>query len=353
MKTAHRLLIALALAFSATAIGCGTDPAAMPGGGGDGSGSGSDEEPDMQPAKPLDATGKYTLRSTFDLATNMPGTAGQVINTIIAATDDDDDPTLWLLQQLVAQLPEQWRVYGDLIVRVGAGPLNSKLDEWAPGVRTTIELVGGDFGHIAKQFGLNETLELTRSGDGYTAVRTITGVHFKLDNQEVDLALTNYKLTNIVVNNVGVTMDSTGQFTIAAHDVPLQYGQILRMGLDAAIIPLLDSSAQNLNQLLTHNINCQKVGEFVADAIDNLLSAGTLAGLCTSGLNAAANLVYNTINAIDNTALKFAISGSARGSDKNKDRNIDTIVSGTWSGTLTYASTPAPLVPAAFYGERK
>jgi hypothetical protein len=35
----------------------------------------------------------------------MPGDAGQVIRQIIDATDSPDDPTHWILDQLVAQLP--------------------------------------------------------------------------------------------------------------------------------------------------------------------------------------------------------------------------------------------------------
>jgi len=358
MKTTNHLLLALALAFSATAIGCGADPAAMPGGGGSNSGDDDgDDAPGTQPPKPLDASGKYAVHSTFDLATNMPGTAGQVVNTIIAATDDDDDPTAWIVDQLIAQLPPG-RIKDVLNTAklFVVGYLNDHLLELAPDFVTTIVQVGNDFGEIAKNFGLNETLELTRSGDGYMAVHTITGAHFKLGNQDGDFAFTNYHATNVVVNNVTVTMDATGQLTIAAHDVPLRYGQLLRIGLDAAIIPQIDSSAQNLNQLLTNLVNCQKVGEAIATFIeDNIgfdFGAQVFTTACKAGLNAGSNFIYTAVDGIDAAALKFDLSGSARGSDKNKDRNIDTIQTGTWSGTLSYGSTPAPLVPATFFGER-
>src|ERR1041384_2537822 len=98
MTATTRLFVVLALALGAT-TGCSSDPSGM--GEGPGGGGGSDDHP-----KPLDPTGTYTMHSTFDLATNMPGTAGTVVNTIIAATDDKADPTLWILDQLIAQLPE-------------------------------------------------------------------------------------------------------------------------------------------------------------------------------------------------------------------------------------------------------
>jgi hypothetical protein len=359
MKTTNHLTraLALAIAFSATAIGCGADPAAMPGGSGSNSGDDDDDDPGMEAPKPLDASGKYAVHSTFDLATNMPGTAGEVVNTIIAATDGDSDPTAWIVDQLIAQLPAgRAKDALNTIKLFVVGYLNDRLLDLAPDFVTTMVQVGNDFGEIAKNFGLNETLEMTKSGDGYTAVHTITGAHFKLGNQDGDFAFTNYHATNVVVNNVTVTMDATGQLTIAAHDVPLRYGQLLRIGLDAAIIPQIDSTAQNLSQLLAKLVNCQKVGESVASFIKTNIGldfgAQVFADACKAGLNTGASFIYSAVDGIDVAALKFDLSGSARGSDKNKDRNIDTIQTGTWSGTLDYAGTPAPLVPATFFGER-
>ena len=83
MTATTRLTFALALAIGATAAGCGSDPSQMGGGDDDGGGGGGGSNMPKQ----LDPTGTYTMHSTFDLATNMPGTAGTVVNTIIAATD--------------------------------------------------------------------------------------------------------------------------------------------------------------------------------------------------------------------------------------------------------------------------
>ena len=348
MKTTNSLALALALALGTTAAGCSAADPSMAGdddGTGDGTGGGNQK-------KPLDATGMYAMHSTFDLAANMPGTAGTVVNTIIAATDDSDDPTHWILDQIISQLPsgtvKNVLTAGEGVV---ATYLNGKLLNLAPDFVSTMVLVGHDFGDIAKNFGLNETLELTRSGTDYMAVHTVTGAHFKLGNQEVDYALANYHVSNIVVNNVAVTMDPTGQLTIAAHNVPLAYGQILRLGLDAAIIPFIDSSAHSLNDLLAHKVNCQAVGSAIVDAI-GIGSASLFASACTAGLAAGANFVYSKINAIDGTALQFGLSGTAKGFDKSGDRTIDTIATGTWTGTLSYGATPAALAPSTFFGER-
>lgn len=356
MNTTNHLALVLALALGATTTACSTsDPASPADDDGDGSGSGSGGN---SQSKPLDATGTYTMHSTFDLATNAPGTAGAVVNTIIAATDGSDDPTRWIVDQLLAQLPDG-AVKKTLQGAEGfvVGYLNQKLLDIAPDFVPTMLQVGNDFGDIARHFGLNETLAVTGSGASYTAVHTVVGAHFKLGSQEGDFTLANYHVDNIVVSDVGVTMDPTGQLAIAAHDLPLAYGKLLRLGLDAAIVPLIDPSAHNLNELLAHQVDCQRVGQAVADAINQLAgfpiaSASTVAAACTTGLATGANFVYAKIDAIDGNALDFSINGTARAVDNDNDRRIDAIQTGAWAGTLAYGTSPTPLLPATFFGER-
>jgi len=354
MITTPRLAFAghpiAALALSALAA-CGATPQM----GGDDGGGGSGEPPPG--GRSLDATGTYTVHSTFDLATNMPGTAGTVVNTIIDATDDPDDPTKWILEQIGKQFADgSWEqgLITDAEALAG-GALNDELLRIAPDFVSTMVQVGQDFGDLAKHVGLNETLALTpaQSAGSYLAAHTVVGLHYELGDQKGDLAFANYQLPDVEVDNVAVTMDATGQLTIAAHDVPLGYGKLLRLGLDAAIIPLVDASAHNLNDLLAHLIDCNAVGQAIASAVDVSVAAGLLAGACSAALSTGANLVYTRIGAIDTTALKFSINGSARGIDRNSDGQIDTIQTGTWAGTLAYGATPTPLIPAAFSGERE
>ncbi|HEX3478808.1 MAG TPA: hypothetical protein VHT91_27490 [Kofleriaceae bacterium] len=347
MITTTRLALAASLALSAT-VACGPGSSGM--GGDDG---GGDDQP---PTRPLDATGTYALHSTFDLATNMPGTAGAVVNTIIAATDDVDDPSRWVIDQILAKLPSG--TAKDLLEgaeAIGVGALNDELKQIAPDFVSTMIQVGQDFGDLAKHVGLNETLTLTPSQTtgSYIATHTVTGLHYELGNQKGDLLFANYQLPDVAVTSIAVTMDATGQLTIAAHDVPVSYGKLLKLGLDAAIIPLIDSSAHDLNSLLVHQIDCKAVGQAIANFIHFGSAAGTLASACSDGLGIGSNLIYSKIVAIDSSALKFSINGSARAVDRNNDRQIDQIQTGTWAGTLAYGASPTPLIPAAFFGERQ
>jgi hypothetical protein len=346
--TLKNFSFAFVLALGTTAAGCATDSnGGDGGGGGGGSGSGSDDTP-----KAMDATGKYSLQSSFDIASNMPGTVGTVVNTFIAATDDPDDPTKWIVDQVIAQMPS-----GTLkSLLQGAAPfvtgyLNDRLLSIAPDFVTTMVQLGNDFGDMAKHFGINETYDVTKAGTDYTAVDTAVGAHFKIDNVETDVAFADYQVPNVVVNNVAVTLDLTGKIGIADHKLPLSYGKILRVGLDAVIIPALDANAHNLGQLLADKVDCAAVGQAIADAI-GFGGAGTFSTACSAGLQLGANQIYQRIGDIDASALEFGLSGTAKGVDSNHDSKLDTIQTGAWAGTLSYAGTPAPLAAATFHGSR-
>lgn len=355
MQTSNSFALVLALALGSSAAGCSTaDRASMAGDDppiGDPGAGPVDKGP--PPLPPLDVTGTYTVHSTFDLATNMPGTAGTVVNTVIELTDtQNDNPTRWLIDQILSKLQDgAVKSALGLAESVGVGFLNDKLLDFAPDFVVSMVQTGTDFGDLAKHFGLNETLTLTGSGGTYTGVHTVTGVHFKLGNQEGDYAFANYHLPNVVASNVAITMDDTGQLTIAAHSLPLAYGKLLRLGLDAAIIPALDSNAHNLDELFAHLIDCQKVADFITAKI--IFGNSLIKSACDLGIAAGANFIYSKIDAIDSTALSFGLTGTARAQDKDNDRKIDAIQTGAWSGTMTYGATPAPLSPATFWGERK
>ncbi len=354
------------LALGVAASGCAADPVGTgddtgSGGGGDTGGGGGDtgggDGGGGTTSAPLDASGKYSMQSTFDLATNVPGTVGAIVNGIIDATDSPDDPTHWVLDQIVNQMPSGTaKTLLQAAIPFVSGYLNDRVLQWAPDFVTTMVQVGNDFGQITKKFGLNETLDVTGSGATYTSTRTAIGAHFAIDSQSFDLSFAAYGVANVVVPNVGVTMDTSGGLAIAEHTMPVPYGAIIHMGLDAAVIPMVDSNAHNLNELLADKIDCTAVGGYINTAIQNQfgfnLGASVFTTACTGGLDAGANLIYSKINAVSATALEFDVTGTAQGHDSNNDHKLDALQNGKWAGTLSYSGTPAPLAPATFTGTR-
>jgi hypothetical protein len=354
MKTIKNLSFALALALGVTAAGCAADSPDEGEGSGSGSGSGSSEE-----TRNLDASGKYQMASSFDIASNMPGKVGEVTNAFINMTDGAADPAEWILEQVIAQMSNG--TLKNLLNGVKpfvAGYLNDRLLQIAPDfVDATIQ-VGQDFGQMARNFGLNETLEVAGSGAAYTASVTAVGVHFKVDTIETDIAFADNMVAPVAAANVGVTLDlQTGKLDIAEHKLPLSYGKILRIGLDKVIIPAINPSATNLNTLLVSLVNCQSVGVAINDALVSQFGFGGGASVwttaCTAGLQLGSNAIYTKIDSIDQSALEFGLVGVAKGVDTNQDKKVDKIQTGKWTGTLSYSGTPAPLADGAtFIGTR-
>ena len=324
-------------------VGCAASTPGMPG---DGSGSGSGEG---SGAVPLSPEGKYAMHSDYDIAANMPGTAGTVSRAFIDATDSPDDPTRYILDMVINQLPNG--TFKNVLKGAEpfvAGYLNDRLLDVAPNFVLSILDFGDKFGQIAKHFGTLEELDVAANG---SAIHIVNGVHFKVDAEELDFAFKDYNLPNVQVPNVMVTLDKTGKLTIADHKVPLSYGAMLRLGVDNVIIPLVDPSAVTLGDVLHDWINCAAVGQYVYDAI-GIGSPGTFQSACDSGLTAGAKEIYHLIDNIDASALEFGEAGTAKGVDKNKDGKMDEIQVGKWAGTLSYSGTPAPLAAATFGGNR-
>jgi hypothetical protein len=315
-----------------------------------GPGSGSNETP---PEPQMDAQGTYRVNSTFDIATNMPGTAGTVLNGIIDATDSPDDPMRWLLDQMLAQMADgtlkDILVAGEPFV---AGYLNDRLHDLAPDLMDKLLEVGHRMQEMTKHFGLNEKLEVSSVDQTYIARVTADGVRFTIEGTTTDLDFLSHDIDNVVANDVFITYDKgASRMGIGEHTLPLPYGKIVRMGLDFAIIPAIDPTAHNLGEMMNHLVNCQSVGQNIADAL-GFGSASFWGAACVSGVNAGANLLYGQL-ADQNSKLSLKIVGSSRAADTNNDYKLDKLLFGTWQGTMTYDATDATLAqPAEYDGAR-
>jgi hypothetical protein len=340
MKT----IISLSMLFAVTVSGCTSD---TQGDDTDGGGDGGGGDP-AQPV-PTTAEGSYAMTSQFDLAANVPGTAGTITGYVIDATDSPEDPTLFIIQKLTAALPDG-SIKNAVVSATPyvAGYLNDRLLEVAPTFVTKMLTLANGFGQVTKNFGMVEVLEIDAEG---RAVKTVKGLRFEIDGVEQEFAFADYGIAETRIDGLQVTLARTGTLAISEHEVPLKYGQVMKLALDQALIPMIDPASSNLGQLLKRAVNCTAVGKYVYEAI-GFGSASTFEAACNTGLAAGANALYTLMSNIDSSALEFGLAGEARGVDRNRDGKMDEIVTGTWSGGMSYAGTPAPLAEAKFFGAR-
>lgn len=297
-------------------------------------------------------SGTYELSSTFDIATNMPGTVGDVLNEIIDATDEQSDPAKWIVDKIIAQISDTTirdalRNSAPFVV----GKLNEKLTELAPEFVTKIKSAGEMLGDATKNFGTVSELAVTGSGTQLAATHTVKGVQFKNDESQFQYMFADYGASNIVANNVSVTLDRSGKVTIKDHLIPISFGKVAKIALTEVVIPKIDENARDLNELLQNLVNCDRVGVRIAESVD-FGDASLYTSACKGGLTLGAGFIMSKIEAIDAKALEFKLNGTARAADKNRDNVVDELQRGSWAGTLSYASTPAPLNNAVFTGSK-
>ncbi len=335
----------LVLALGVVATGCAADAP----GGDDDINPTNPTNPDEQPV-PLTPEGRFSVQSSFDAATNMPGTAGTVVNYFISATDEPDDPTKFIVEQLVNALPA-----GSLKNNVQnaipfvAGYLNDRLLEVAPDFVDKIVEVGDAFGQVAKKFGTIETLDITAAG---AATKTVTGLHFNVDNVDLDFAFADHGIENVKIEGLTVSLEQTGKLTYSAHKMPLKYGAVLKLAMNNVIIPMIDPSVTDLEGLLKSMVNCTAVGQYVYEAVD-IGSASTFESACNAGLKAGSTAFYRLLDNIDTAALEFDLqTGTARGIDRNRDGKMDDIQTGVYTGELKYHGQGAPLAEGKFFGTK-
>lgn len=344
----NRADLALALALTATLAGCATDSVEQD--------LGADPSGDSNPSEPAPATaeGTFTLHSKFDLASNLPGKVGTVVNVIISATDDSNDPVKFIYEKVIDGLPDgtvknALRGAGPLVT----GYLNDRLLSIAPNFVTRMITLGNRFGDIAKGFGTTSQLVITKTAGGYMSTHTTTGVEFKLTDSsgttELEFPFADYGIPAIRIDNVPVALEASGKLSIQPHAVAISFGQVLRVGIDDMILPLIDDEAQNLGELFQNLIDCRQVGIAIFDAI-KVGSAGAFEAACRTGLTAGANYIYQKIGEIDANALELNLTGVAKAIDRNRDGKMDDLQRGAWTGTVKYATAPAPLGTATFSG---
>src|SRR5262249_29742892 len=152
-----------------------------------------------------------------------------------------DDPTKFVVDKLIAALPDGSIKNGlQSAAPFVTGYLNDRLLDFAPDLLGKIIDFGDKFGQVTKHFGTVEELSIDANGKAST---TVTGLHFKIDNIDEDFAFADYNIQPTKVDGLTVTLSQTGQITVSQHDVPMKYGQILKLAIDQAIIPLIDPSA--------------------------------------------------------------------------------------------------------------
>jgi hypothetical protein len=299
---------------------------------------------------PLNVIGTYQLESEFNLVNGIPGTAGDVVRTVIDLTDGPNDPSTWVLDK-IAGTGSGAKSALDAVRPTLDAVLNSLLAEASQlividGVELDIvgafKKFGNAFGDAANKFGVKSTFQIY-AGPGSTLLgkHTITGVFFRVDTKKIEKTLGELDMDNIVIDKIPVTLASDSKLVVGDEDIALSYGKLIVAALDNVVIPLLDPAASNLEELLTDIVPCDTIADKIEEKTG--IGASFWESLCSTGLKAGSAIVEGELGRLGDAATAFRIHGEVRPVDNNSDRKVDLLVGGLWEGQLTLAGQPAVL----------
>lgn len=305
--------------------------------------SGSESEPLLDAGAtakpPLALAASYALTSTFSLSA-PPAHSAAILAELAAATDGPDDPSRYMIDRIVARIPEGGaQLAAAAVAPYLAAYVQARIDSYAPKLGEGLRALGDGMNRIARRFGTLDTLTVTASGDAAGAQHALVG--FRVDGVEMPFAPIG--LSDVTMPTSAV-LDGE-RITFGEHAGPFPYGVLLRQGLDRAVIGTVVPGAADLDDALAMLVDCRRLGAHVADYI-GVGSADIYAGACRTALVRLAAELYERI---DVTPALLTISGSARVVDRNADGPGDVIVDGTWSGTLA----GVPLTASSFDGNAR
>ncbi len=302
---------------------------------------------------PLSVVGTYEVASELDLVSGIPGAAGDVINGFLEMTDDPYDPATWLLDVTQSQINNRAI---EQLLRAARPALDAILNEVllsvAPDAIAHLVALGDDLGQVARRFGTDSALTIAAVDDGLTASHAITGAHFELDGVMHRYAASELGMGEVSSEGIGCMLEEEARVHLDDHSLSLSYGALLLAALEDVIIPRIDDRASDLPSLLASLINCQQVGQAIADQL-GIGSPRLYAGACTLALDAAAATVHERIASLDAAGIELAIAGKAEVLDDDGDRQVDVLRRGSWEGQVRVAGQGAPLEGATFHGDRR
>src|SRR4051794_28778419 len=194
-------------------------------------------EPDDAAPVVVSPVGHYDVRTSYVLAAPPPD-AALVLTELDAATDGTDDPSRYLVDRLVARLPEgHTRDVAIVLSPYLAAYLQNRMDMIAPGFAPAIHEMSQGLDKIARRIDTVEELSVAADGSVRRSVNTLRFGAVAVDFSQID--------------PIETTATFSGdQLQLGSHAVRMPYGAVLRTGFDHAVLPAVVPGAYDLTTAL-------------------------------------------------------------------------------------------------------
>jgi hypothetical protein len=295
--------------------------------------------PDAAPPRPLDVTGTYTMHTSYSLAA-PPAVAATVLAELAAATDGPDDPARFLIDKLVARLPEgRSQLIAAAVAPYLAAYVQTHIDEVAPQLAAGVRSLADGLNRVARHWGTTEQWTI---GHDSRVHRLITGLRFDVP-EPVDVTLAPLGVADIAADaNIAVAGE---RLTIGEHSGEVPFGVVLRTGLERGVVPRVVPGATTVAEALAMLVDCERLGVLVADYL-SIGDPALYASACELAMTRVASELYERLDVAN---ARMTLVGHAVMIDEEGDGPVDAIASGSWSGVIGNAD----LALSIFEGSRR
>ncbi len=305
--------------------------------------------PDAAPLTAMDPSGRFAVTSVHALPSPPPELA-PLVAELAAATDGVDDPTAYLVDLVVAELPEgSARSIATVLAPYVAAELHGRIAAYAPDLAPALRALALGATRISTRFATIEELAITsKPPEGFVArgrvQRTIRGVRV----EDMDLSFGSLGIPDasieaeVSVELVGVASSAeslaesrvlSNHVAIARHAMPLPLAAWFRPAFDRVVIPAVVPGATDLASALRTLVDCPRLGGLIAEAV-GIGGASLYSQACSVGLAVGARKIYEQFPSTSARAMALDVSGTARAVDRDDDGVMDAIDGGVWTGRL-------------------
>lgn len=275
---------------------------------------------------PLDPTGTYEVHSTYSLIA-PPAAAAMALAEFETATDGPDDPARFMIDRLVARIPEgRLQLVAAAVAPYLAAYVQQRIERVAPGLGAGVRALADGINNAARRFGLLERLTV---GDDGRARRVMHSARI----EGIDIPFAPLGIADVAAEcSVMVAND---RLVFGEHGADLPYGALLHAAMDRVVVGRVVSGAPDLAVALAGLVDCEQMGILVAEYL-GVGSPAIYGYACTAAVGHLAAEIYERLDSAG--SVRMNVAGAAHAIDLDGDGPADVIKSGTWSGTVGNAA---------------
>lgn len=305
------------------------------------------EEKPVTPPPTAKLAGTFTLTNKFNITGQFTGSAlADVLNLLEDFSDDPEDPGKFIVDLILDEIQSQidssiFNQISNLFRSLLYTETNKLLKNLT--LVQDIKQIAKDLSDLARRFTIVSRMVSAAPQAGsapMTVTHTLDRIKWTIGGKTVAYTFAQLGMADPTVSNLQLTLTNGTNLAVAKHDFDLKFGAFLLVGMNSLIIPKVNSSAKNINDLMKGWVDCAKLGVTMDNATNNLIGPTIWQQGCESGLTMAGSYIEQQILKLGNDQSNLEIQGQCKLTDQDSDTYYDTMEAGVWTGNFSLNGNP-------------